>query len=342
MGLSSGNHPISVAHLDTGSAFRGGQAALLGLARALAQRGLEQHIFSPAGSALAQRASEAGLSSDSTGNLQSLRKRLRGFDIVHSHSGRAQNLAFCATVGLPIVRVASRHVAFQPNHPAIHRLKYSLTCHGVVAVSEAVRATLLRAGIAPEHIEVIPTGIEWPESLPPPAGHSGFVVGHLGAFTHEKGQDVAIAAARLLAERMPNLRMILAGDGPLRPSAAPSNVMLPGHVENRAEFFEGLDLFIMPSRSEAWGLAALEAMAHGLPVIASNVGGLAEMIEDEVTGWLIPPGDASALAAAMERAVRDPQVLRAMGARARENARRYSLHQTAARMEAFYRRLLDH
>jgi len=337
-----GSSPISVAHLDTGSAFRGGQEALLNLARALAGRGVRQVIVSPQGSVLASRAEAAGIAHIPSSNLKSLRRMLRDFDIVHSHSGRAQNLAFCATVGLPVRRVASRHVAFEPNHPAIHRLKYSLTCHGIVAVSEAVRATLLRSGIAPEHIEVIPTGVEWPGTLPARDSHAGFAAGHLGAFTHEKGQDVAIEAAGLLASRVPDLQMILAGDGPLRPTAAPANVALPGHVENRGEFFAGLDVFVMPSRSEAWGLAALEAMAHGLPVIASSTGGLKEMIDDGVTGWLVPPGDAPALADAIERAARDREALRAMGLRAREHARRFSIQENAARMETLYRKLLDH
>lgn len=345
MGFSAGSdspRPISVAHLDTGSAFRGGQEALLNLARALQQRGLPQHLFSPAGSALAERAQAAGIPHTPSGNLKILRRLLRECDIVHSHSGRAQNLAFCVTAGLPVRRAASRHVTFEPKHPHIHRLKYSLTCHGVIAVSEAVRSTLIRAGVAPERIEVIPNGIDWPPEIPPRDRNSGeFIAGHLGAFTREKGQDVAIEAARLLASRLPGLRMILAGEGPLRPAIAPASVVLPGHIENRAGFFAALDLFLMPSRSEAWGLAALEAMAHGIPVIASNTGGLAEMIEPEVTGWLIPPGDPAALADAIERAARDRKALEAMGARAREHARRFTIQETAARTEAFYRKLLD-
>ena len=83
---------------------------------------------------------------------------------------------------------------------------------------------------------------------------------------------------------------------------ATASVILPGHISNRAEFFAALDLFIMPSRSEAWGLAALEAMAHGVPVVASNTGGLPEMMEANETGWLVTPGDPRELADAIERA----------------------------------------
>ncbi len=288
----------------------------------------------------------------SLAGLHKLRRLLRDFDIVHAHSGRAQNLAFCATVGLPIRRVVTRHVAFPPNHPRVHRLKYTLTCHGVIAVSQAVRLALLAAGVPEDRIETIPTGVEWPAALPGPQERSAirsrwgfedrhFVVGHMGAFTAEKGQDVAMNAALLLQPRLPDLRMILAGDGPLRSSMqANSLVILPGHISGRAEFFAALDLFIMPSRSEAWGLAALEAMAHGVPVAASNTGGLPEMIEAQETGWLVTPGDPRELADAIERAASDREALRATGLRARERSKRFSVEETAARTESFYRRIL--
>ncbi len=289
----------------------------------------------------------------SLANLHKLRRLLRDFEIVHAHSGRAQNLAFCATVGLPVRRVVTRHVAFPPNHPRVHRLKYTLTCHGIIAVSQAVRAALLATGIPGDRIETIPNGVEWPAVLPEAQARRAirsrwgfedrhFVAGHLGAFTAEKGQDVAMSAALLLETRLPELRMILGGDGPLRnPTKASGNVILPGHISGRAEFFAALDLFLMPSRSEAWGLAALEAMAHGVPVIASNTGGLPEMIAANETGWLVTPGDAPELAAAIARAAAlGVEELHAMGLRARARSRRFSVAETAVRVEAFYLRML--
>lgn len=324
----------------------------MALARGLRDRGHRQQIVSPEGSVLEARARGEGFLVASVTNLPKLRRLLRGFDVIHAHTGRAQNLAFCATAGLNLRRVVTRHVAFAPNHPSVHRLKYTLTCHGIIAVSQAVRATLLGAGISGDRIEVISTGVAWPASLASEEERGAirsrwgfddgdFVVGHLGAFTAEKGQDVAVEAAALLQPRMPQLRMVLAGVGPLRNSLQTKGpVLFPGHVSCRAEFLAALDLFIMPSRSEAWGLAALEAMAHGVPVVASHVGGLPEMIEANGSGWLVAPGDAGELADAIERVASDREVLRAMGARARARAKHFSLEETAERTEAFYRRLL--
>jgi glycosyltransferase involved in cell wall biosynthesis len=115
---------------------------------------------------------------------------------------------------------------------------------------------------------------------------------------------------------------------------------LLGYVENLTEFFAALDLYIMPSRSESWGLAALDAMAHGLPVVASDVGGLPEVVEEGATGWLVPPGVPAALADAIATAASDPQRLRQLGRNARQRASQFSSEQTVARVEAVYHRVL--
>jgi glycosyltransferase involved in cell wall biosynthesis len=262
----------------------------------------------------------------------------RDVDIVHAHSGRAQNTAYRATVGSHVRRVVTRHVAFPPSHPLVHRLKYSMTCHGIIAVSESVRDVLIRAGVPAKKIVVIHTGIELPPSPSPRPARREPLVGHMGAFTAEKGQDIAIAAAREV-----RAKFILAGEGPrladLR-REAPSNVSFPGFVGDRAAFFASLDLFVMPSHSEAWGLAALEAMAHGVPVIASDIGGLREIVEPGRGGWLVPAGDAAALAHAIREATADPERLRKTGLAARERAAHFSVEKMAEQTEQFYRHLL--
>jgi glycosyltransferase involved in cell wall biosynthesis len=275
--------------------------------------------------------------------------------IVHAHSGRAHNLATVSALGLDVRKVVTRHVAFAPRHPLVHKLKYSLACDGIIAVSQPVRAALIQADVPSSKIEVIHTGIEIPLEPPDEAGRRaarerfGFpadcvAAGHMGAFTSEKGQDVAIDAVAL-CELSLRIRLALAGEGPLgaemRKRAASLPITFLGFVEDRAAFYAALDLFIMPSKSEAWGLAALEAMAYGVPVVASNVGGLAEMIEHGSGGWLVPPGDPQALAEAITLAASERSQLREAGSAARRRARLFSAERTAERTEAFYRRLLE-
>ena len=293
-------------------------------------RGHTQTIVCPPDSVLAGRARAAGFTVAA--------QCTRTGDIVHAHSGRAQNSAYRATIGSQVRRVVTRHVAFAPSHPLVHRLKYSMTCHGIIAVSESARDVLVRAGVPAKKIAMIHTGIELPPSASPRPARRELVVGHMGAFTAEKGQDIAIAAAKEV-----RAKFVLAGEGPrladLR-RGAPANVTFPGFVQDRAAFFASLDLFVMPSRSEAWGLAALEAMAHGVPVIASDIGGLREIVEHGRSGWLVRAGDATALARAIHEAVTDPEGLRRAGLAARERAAYFSVEKMAEQTEWFYRSLL--
>ncbi len=333
----------------------------MSLARGLRQRGHRQVIVCPKGSPLAQRAVGEEQEVMRLGSIRTLRERLRDhrFDIVHAHDGKAQNISWRASLGLPVRRVASRLVAFTPRHPLIHRLKYRFTCHGVIALSQSVRQVLIAAGVPDSRIEVIVPGIEMPEELPGQDARAAarthwgfsereFVIGHAAAFTREKGQDVALEAALLLAPRLPGARMLLVGDGPERSQPAMAELarqasgvaQLPGFVDDLNQFYAALDLFIMPSRSEAWGLTALHAMACGLPVIASNVGGLPEAIEDGKSGWLVPPESPEALADAIVNAASDPARLCEFGRNARERAAQFSIQRTVERTEQFYLRLL--
>jgi glycosyltransferase involved in cell wall biosynthesis len=334
---------------------------LLSLAHGLKQRGHRQVIVCPEGSPLARGAASEELDVISLSKLGTLRRFLREeqFDIVHAHDAKGQTISFRSSFGLPIRRVASRQVAFTPRHPLIHRWKYGRTCDGVIANSQAVRQVLIAAGVPDSHIEVSSPGIEMPIEMPSSdvraeaRAHWGFssdqfVVGHAAAFTPEKGQDVALKAALLLAPKLPCARMLLVGDGPERSRPgivelarqASGIAQLPGFIDDLDAFYAALDLYIMPSITEAWGLTALRAMAFALPVIASNVGGLPEVVEHGKSGWLVPPGSAEVLAAAILDAAADPARRCEFGRNARERASQFSIQRTVEQTERFYLRLL--
>lgn len=361
--------PLRIVHLDTGSGLRGGQRQLLRLFNGFMARGHEQLLVCPEGSALEQRAAQAGLDvfplpahdpGHAHGILQ-LRQylQIRPHDILHAHDGRAQSCAWVATLGMPVRRVASRRVTYLPADSWSYRLKYSYTCHGVIAVSDFVRGLLLRSGVPETKIAVIPDGIDCPRELPDATrkaqararfgfGPGDFVVGHLGAFTPEKGQDVALEAFALLAERLPRARLLLAGDGPTRTSSGMTSRLarvadrakLCGEIENLDDFYPALDLFIMPSRAEGLGSAALHAMAYGLPVVASRVGGLPEVVVEGESGCLVAPDSPPALAEAIAAAAADGERLRRFGAKARDRASRFSTAIMLERTQAFYLQLL--
>jgi len=370
---------MRILHIDTGSVMRGGQELLMMTARGLRARGLlskghAQAIACPPGSPLAAMAAAEGFSVLPIERpyfkaARTIRRFLRTqpHDLVSSHDARAQTVSYLATLGLPIVRVANRLVVFEPRNRFTHRLKYKYTCDVVVALSQAVKDTLVRNGIPADHIEVITGGIDFPERL---ADHGArermrahwglsaddFVIGHVAAFTAEKGQLDALDALLALLPKHPNIRMLLVGDGPLREDPRTQErvralnsrsengnvVQLPGYLKPTAEFYAGLDLFLVNSTAEALGLSALHAMAHEVPVIATNVGGLPEVVGD--TGWLIPPSEPRALAAAIEEAIEEatsePAAMRERGKRAREHARRFSADAATERTETLYHEII--
>lgn len=300
--------------------------------------------------------------------------RTERFQVVHAHDGLGQTLSWFASVGLPTRRVASRRVTFVPARALDTRVKYGHMCDAVIAVSNYVRQLLIESGVVESKIEVIYDGVDIPEELPEAAtrarvraqwqwgcGDQHFVVGQISASTQEKGLDVARDAASLLKESMPAARIVTAFGGSGRPerfllpiegfsrgvdasgrvlAEFTSNLRWVVRPQNLAEFFAALDLFIMPSRAEGLGSAALLAMAHGVPVIASRVGGLPEVIEERETGWLVPPGDPAALADAIALAASDRAKLRAMGEKARERAKQFSSTLMVERTEAVYEKLL--
>jgi len=365
------SRPLKIAHIDIGLSLRGGQRQLLKLARELRQRGHGQIIVCRDESELEGCVRSEGFPSFSLplhdplhahGILQ-LRQllRLSPCEILHAHDGHGQTVAWLASVGMRVRRVASRRVAFLPKerHRWTYRLKYAYTCDAVIAVSDCIRQGAIRYGVPPSKIELIPDGIEITPELPSTEarararaqwgfGESEFLIGHLGAFSFEKGQEVALGAFQLLREQLPQARLLLAGEGPTpgdpeiarRCEALGDRVRLCGAIENLAEFFPALDLFIMPSKSEGLGSSALMAMSYGLPVVASRVGGLPEVVEEARTGWLVEPGSPSALAQAILDAAGDRARLKQWGLNGRERARQFSVDIMVERTEALYWRLL--
>lgn len=343
---------------------------MLLLACGLRSRGHEQLIVCPQGSALEARAQQEGfevffLRRHGLWGRFHLRRKLRhgGFQILHAHDGRGQTISALASYGLPVRRIATRRVTFMPRGLGrlleLHRLQYGPFCHAIIAVSAYVRDLLVRAGVPASKIEVIPDGISIPDQLPDEGARAharrqwdlppdSFVLGHAGAFTREKGQDILLDAFLQMSGVMPAARLLLAGEGRLRHS--PQIADLLRRSEGRARvldwmddltpFFAALDLYVMPSRSEGLGSSALLAMAYGLPVVASRVGGLSEVVEDGRTGWLVPPESPAGLALASVTAASNRERLRRFGASARERAQMFSDDMMVDHTEAFYRRLL--
>lgn len=156
-----------------------------------------------------------------------------------------------------------------------------------------------------------------------------FLVGQVGSLLRHKGQHVTIEAARRIAQELPQVHFLLLGEGPERENLAAAsqhlpNVSLLGHQSNIGPYFAAFDLFIFPSLNEGLGSSILEAMQAGTPVLASRVGGIPDVVDHQVTGWLVEPASAAELAEAIEHLYRHPQLRQKLAQRASEKLNRFS------------------
>ena len=196
----------------------------------------------------------------------------------------------------------------------------------VVAVSEYSRGEILAAGCPPDLVHLIRSAPA-PGRVAAPAGGGAhveagrpFTVGMMARFTAEKRQDILVDAAAELARGAEPIRMILAGDGPGRAAAArqvrrlglDAVVHLPGYVAPE-EFLGSVDVVAHCSRAENRPFAVMEAMCRALPVVASRVGGLPELVEDGRTGMLVDPDDVGAVVRALQALWRDPTLRERLG-----------------------------
>nr|WP_241158791.1 glycosyltransferase [Nitratidesulfovibrio vulgaris] len=172
----------------------------------------------------------------------------------------------------------------------------------------------------------------------------------MGRLSPEKGHIHFLRALARARQTEPRLVGLLAGDGPgadmLRREAdmlgLAHAVTFAGHVSRVARVYRALDVAVLPSLSEGMPNAALEAMLHGLPVVASHVGGVPEVVRDGETGLLVPPGDEAQLAAALVALCADVERRKALGARGRERVLgHFAPHQRAERILGLYHELLQ-
>lgn len=287
-------------------------------------------------------------------------------DLLHAHLFYANVAARLAgrLASVPVI-VTAHHdtdLWMGPHHRLVERLTAPL-CDRVVACSEAVRRYAVeRHGLPAARVTTIANAIDAAEIPFGPgarerarallgAAPGDRVAGTLGRL-HEpkKGLRVFLAAAARVAASFPRARFVLIGDGPARLElermaaslGIAGAVRFVGERPDAVTLLPGLDLLVQPSLWEGFGLSALEGMAAGLPVVASRVGGVPEVIRDGVDGLLVPPGDAPRLAAAMADLLADPERSCALGRAGRERAlSQFHVDRLVRETASLYRTLLD-
>jgi glycosyltransferase involved in cell wall biosynthesis len=243
-------------------------------------------------------------------------------DLVHAHWLPSAWVG--ASLGKPVVaQVWGTDVALARRLPWAARSVFRRMA-AIVAPSTELARDAERLGA--RDVRVIPSGTDVPDQVPSPDEPPHIL--YAGRLSPEKGILELVQAAR-------GLPLVVAGDGPLRDRVPEALGMLP-HDELVVRYGRAA-VVACPSHREGFGVVCAEAMAHGRPVVASRVGGLVDLVVDEETGILVPPGDVAALRAALERLLGDAGLRERMGAAARERVReRFSWDQvTDATIELY-------
>ncbi|MCZ6677022.1 MAG: glycosyltransferase family 4 protein [Candidatus Poribacteria bacterium] len=173
------------------------------------------------------------------------------------------------------------------------------------------------------------------------------VIGTIGRLISVKGQCDFLNAAVHVVREFPNAAFVLVGSGELRDTLIAQAKELQidqqtyflGQRDDIPEILSTFDLFVLPSHNEGLGRVLLEAMAVGKPIVGTTVGGIPEIVEDGVTGFLVPPHAPAQMAAAILRLLRDPKLTHALGKAGKTRVKAFDLQQMVARTEAIYRQL---
>jgi hypothetical protein len=292
---------MRILHLDAGREMRGGQWQVLRLIEGLQNAGVESTLLARPRSPLFAEARSRGWIVEPLG-LVCLPALSRRHDLVHAHDARSQTLAALAAAAHLVV---SRRVAFDIGS----RWKYRRAQH-YLAVSGFVKSVLVRGGVPAEKVAVVYDGVP---VLEPASGYA--ILAPSNSSDPEKGASLALEAARL------------------------AGVELKFSADLERDLHDAA-IFVYITHSEGLGSGALLAMSAGVPVIASNVGGLPEIVEHGRTGLLVENEPAS-IAAAIHELRCDPDLARRLGAAARQRVlENFTVDRMVSRTMEIYRQVL--
>ena len=338
---------LRVLMVDSERSWRGGQGQVRLLMSGLCERGVAVTLAAPGDGELYRRSATLAiervpLSSGAMG-LVALRRVLGRFDIVHSHAARAHGAVAAARLGLRTrpLHVVSRRVDFDVAKSPLSRWKYLRGADAYIAISEGVRRVLLDGGVPAGRVRVVMSGIDLKKfdglsergAVRAELGldDGTIAVGNVAALApHKAHNDLLRAAERVLAHRS-DVRFFVVGEGALRADlealaqslGIAARVTFTGFRTDALDLLRAFDVFAMSSYLEGLGTSIMDAQVLGVPVVATRTGGIPELVEDGVTGLLVPPRNPEAFAAALLRILEDERLRQACAERARIRSSRY-------------------
>lgn len=293
--------------------------------------------------------------------------RRQNLSLIHTHGSRANLLGRLAGRWLKIPVVSTVHSSLKQDYLSpkaallaltLDRITLPLTS-GIITVSEALAHEV--AGRGGENIRTIYNGIQALPQLEEPQAREdmrqsfrqkwkipsdALILGSITRLHPTKGLHYLIEAAQLLQTNFPKTHLLIVGDGPLRSkledqlNATGLSYTLTGFLPEAYQVLPAMDLFVLPSISEGMGLVLLEAMQAHIPIVATQVGGIPEVIRDNKDGLLVPPRNPEVIAEACRRILKDPELSRSMIESGAKRWQKFGVYEMLRQTQSFYLELL--
>ncbi len=342
---------MKVCHINLAKTFRGGERQTLILMNELAKQGVDQClVVRRDGGAWADSGAFSQHEIRKTpGNLWPKLKIFEDIDLIHAHDAKALRLAFAAHKRFAIPYVVTRRIVQKPSGNTLNKRSYAAAA-AVVAVSSVIqpviqpmaRVAVQRIPDAYANLSVDPERARAIRSRYP----GKFIIGHVGALENvDKGQLHLLNIAEALNELAPDVQLLFLGAGSdsqwfAALSEQLSNVEFLGFQRDVGDFIAAFDLFVFPSLREGLGSTLLDVMQANVPIIASEVGGIVDIIQHEHNGLLFAKGDEQKLLQLILQLYHSPDLRTQLALKAAAGLEQFSPHQIAQQYSVLYRKVL--
>ncbi|HDZ27709.1 hypothetical protein LCGC14_1018820 [marine sediment metagenome] len=364
---------MSLFQIDAGKEWRGGQRQSLFLAKELKRKGLPFFFIVQPESPLHQKACEAELpvlpfkmrnefDLPAILRLAWAMKRKKCL-LVHFHDAHSAAVgSVAASLAKVPFRIITRRVDFPLKKNYFSRRKYIKNIDVIIAISEGVKKVLVEGGVDPENVEVISSGIDFSSFEEDSSALTSkdylhrefsfavddYLVGIVAHLADHKGHQYLIQATKILKQQAPKIKTIIVGEGPLsmeldrqaKELDVEDIIFFLGFRKDIPKILSSLDLFVLSSHLEGMGSSILDAMASRLPVVATKVGGIPEVVINGETGLLVPPRNPSALARAILMLYSDKTLASRLGQKGYELVhRKFSAEAMADKVVRLYEKV---
>lgn len=366
-----GKDTVSILHIDSERGWRGGQQQVIYLLQGLLERKIITSLVCQPSSRLEDFCIAHDLPFHPVrmlGELDGLAafkiagiaRRLK-FNILHLHSAHAISIGLLTKFLYPNPKlIGVRRVDFNIRNHIFSRMKYkSRFINRIVCISDGIKKVLLEDGIPLEKIVMIRSGIDINkfsqiqddngirERHKIPENHK--IIGTVAAMAGHKDYPTLLQAASVVVQKVPNVTFLAVGHGPdverikklHQELQLEERFLFSGSQEDVGPFLKSFDIFILASKMEGLGTSILDAQSVGLPVIATQTGGVPEIVQHNQNGLLVPPQNPAALADAIIELINNEPRRISLGKKAKDNVQNYSIDKTIDETLLLYQELLQ-